>query len=185
MDVTDDPTLCTIEDYRSLPEGGPRYQLIEGELFMAPAPNRFHQDISRNLEMILGNYLKKHHIGKLYHAPFDVYLDEINAVQPDIVFVSNERAHILTDAGAEGVPDFVVEILSPSTARQDREAKRKVYARTGVEELWLIDPDKRRIEIFELQANARAPRRIIGAEDTFTAPRFPDLEISAAEIVAA
>jgi len=168
-----------------MPEGGPRYELIEGELLMAPAPNRFHQDISLNLEMILWSYVKKHQIGKIYHAPFDVYLDEINVVQPDIVFVSNKKADVLTDAGAEGAPDLVIEILSPSTMRRDRDTKRKVYARTGVEELWLIDPEKRRIEIFELQANARAPRRIIGEQEIFTVPRFPELEISAAEIFAA
>lgn len=185
MDVTDDPTLCTVEDYLSMPEGGPRYELIEGELLMAPAPNRYHQEISGNIEFILRTYLKKHRIGKLYDAPFDVYLDEINVVQPDILFVSNKKAGVLTDAGAEGAPDLVIEILSPSTMRRDRESKRKVYARTGVEELWLIDPEKRRIEIFELQENARAPRRIIRAEETFTVPRFPGLEISAAEIFAA
>jgi Uma2 family endonuclease len=185
MNVTDDPTLCTVEDYLSMPEGGPRYELIEGELLMAPAPNRFHQDISGNLALILGNYVRKHRIGKIYNAPFDVYLDEINVVQPDIVFISNEKANVLTDAGAEGAPDLVIEILSPSTMRRDRELKRKVYARTGVEELWLIDPEKRRIEIFELQENSRAPRQIVSEKDVFTRLRFPGLKISCAEIFAA
>src|SRR5438067_12573258 len=119
MKVTDDPTLCTVEDYLSLPEGGPRYELIEGELLMAPAPNRYHQDISRNLTLILGEYLRKKRIGKIYNAPFDVFLGEINVVQPDIIFVSKKHARILTDAGAEGAPEFVVEILSPSTLRRD------------------------------------------------------------------
>src|SRR5687767_11436105 len=94
--------MVTAEDYRSLPVGGPHYQLIEGQLFMSPAPDRYHQDISRNLEFILLSYLKKNPIGKLYDAPFDVYLSEFDVVQPDILFVANARRSILTDAGAEG-----------------------------------------------------------------------------------
>src|SRR5258705_5944565 len=89
----------TVEDYRLLPEAGPRYQLIEGDLFMAPAPNRYHQDISANIQLMLAKYLEKHPIGKLYDAPFDVYLDEINAHQPDLVFIAKRNYSILTDAG--------------------------------------------------------------------------------------
>src|SRR4030095_8086861 len=89
----------TVEDYRMMPETGPRYQLIEGELFMAPAPNRYHQDISLNIVLMLGHYLEKHPIGKLYEAPFDVYFDQYNAHQPDIVFVSKVNYAILNDAG--------------------------------------------------------------------------------------
>jgi len=98
---------------------------------MAPAPNRYHQDISRNIEFILLKYLEKHPIGKMYHAPFDVYLDDHNVFQPDIAFFSNERESVLTEAGAEGAPNFVVEILSPRTAQLDRVPKRRVYARSG------------------------------------------------------
>ena len=123
--------LLTVENYKILPETGPRYQLIEGDLYMAPAPNRYHQDISRNLEYILLDYLEENPIGKLYDAPFDVYLDQYNVFQPDILVVLNDRLSILTDAGAEGAPDFVVEILSPKTARLDKDNKRRVYATSG------------------------------------------------------
>src|SRR5438132_3619607 len=86
----------TVAEYRNLPETGPRYQLIEGDLYMAPAPNRFHQDISRNLQFELHSYLKSNPISKLYDAPFDVHLDEYKAFQPDLVIVLNEHAGILT-----------------------------------------------------------------------------------------
>ena len=99
MIATQAPPL-TIEDYRLMPETGPRYQLIEGDLFMAPAPNRYHQDISANLQFMLAKYLEKHPIGKPYNAPFDVCLDEINAYQPDLVFIAKHNFSILTDAGA-------------------------------------------------------------------------------------
>src|ERR1043165_745391 len=99
------PILLTADDYRAMPETGPRYQLIEGDLVVSPAPNRYHQDISRNLEFLLLKYLESHPVGRIYDAPFDVYLTQYNVVQPDILFVANDRMSILTDAGAEGAPN--------------------------------------------------------------------------------
>jgi Uma2 family endonuclease len=181
MTVTE-ATMFTVEDYQLLPETGPRYQVVEGELCMAPAPNRYHQDISRNLEFLLLKYLEKHPHGKLYHAPFDVYLDKYNVFQPDILFVSNERLALLSDRGAEGGPNLVIEILSTRTAELDRETKRKVYARTGVEGLWIIDPWKQTIDVYYLQKDAAKPAAVYKVKDTFTSPQFPDLKISATEI---
>src|SRR6185436_12346963 len=160
--------MVTAEDYRSLPEGGPHYQLIDGELFMSPAPDRYHQHISRNLEFILFAYLKKNPIGEIYNAPFDVYLSEFDVVQPDLLFVANERRSILTDAGADGAPNLVVEILSPKTSRLDKESKRKVYARTGVEELWLVDPKQKTIAIYLLQKNPEEATFNFGENDAVT-----------------
>jgi Uma2 family endonuclease len=176
--------LLTVEDYRELPETGPRYQLIEGDLYMAPAPKRYHQDISFNLEFILRQYIEKHRIGRVYHAPFDVYLDEHNVFQPDIVFVSNARLSILTDAGAEGAPDLVVEILSPKTAKLDRISKHRVYVRSGVQELWIIDPEQKRIEIYLLSKDAATPAAVYGEEDEFESAFFPGLRLNAAKIFA-
>src|SRR5256885_7337745 len=171
----------TIKDYRLLPEGGPRYQLIEGDLYMAPAPNRFHQDISGNIFGLIHAYLKKHRIGKVYCAPFDVYLDENNVFQPDVLFVSKKN-NILTPAGAEGAPEFIVEILSPKTAFLDKKSKRRVYARCGVKELWIIDPDIKTIQIYFLQKDAGRPAANYTAKDTFTSPHFPGLKFKATEI---
>ena len=176
--------LFTRADYQFLPESGPRYQVIEGQLCMAPAPNRYHQDISRNIEFILLKYLERHPIGKMYHAPFDVYLDEHNVFQPDIAFFSNERLPVLTDAGAEGAPNFVVEILSPRTAQLDRVPKRRVYARSGVDELWIISPVKRTIEVFALQQDAEQSVAIHGPKSRFTSPCFPGLTFRGKEIFA-
>ena len=172
----------TVEDYRLLPEGGPRYQLIEGDLFMAPAPNRYHQDISRNITLLLGKYLEKHPIGKLYTAPFDVYFDDINVHQPDLVFVSNKNKSILTYAGAEGAPDFLVEILSPKTAELDKKPKRRVFARSGVNELWIIDPEAKVVRVYFLQKDAERPAATYSEKDTFSSPHFPGLKISGAKI---
>lgn len=163
-----------VADFRNLPEGPPYYQLINGELIMSPSPNLYHQIISRNIEFVLLKYLEKNPVGQLYHAPLDVFLTDENAFEPDIIFVANENAHILTDY-VEGAPDLVVEILSPSTGRYDRDTKRKVYAETGVKELWLVFPKAQKIEIFHLPASRELPAATYGNAESFTSPLFPGL----------
>jgi len=172
----------TVHDYRAVPEGGPRYQLIEGEMHLAPAPNRFHQHISRNIEFILLKYLEKHPIGEVYDAPFDVELTDINVYQPDIVFISDAHRSILTEQGAAGAPDFVVEILSPKTAEMDKGTKREVYSRCGVEELWIVDPDAKRIHVYRLQKNAVTPAATYGEKAKFKSPLFPGLTFDTVKI---
>ncbi len=94
-ELTYTPAPLTVHDYRQLPEGGPRYQLVDGDLHMAPSPNLFHQRISRNIEYILLAYLDQNPIGEVLHAPLDVYLTETNVYQPDIPFVANKNLHLL------------------------------------------------------------------------------------------
>src|ERR1041385_1671945 len=172
----------TVEDYRLLPEAGPRYQLIEGDLFMAPALNRYHQEISGNIFFLLSKYLEKRPVGKLYAAPFDVYFDEINVAQPDLVFVSNKNRAILTHAGAEGAPDLLVEILSPKTAELDKRPKRRVFARCGVPELWIVDPETKLVHVYFLQKDAERPAATFSEKDSFSSPNFPGLKIRVATI---
>jgi len=172
----------TAEEYRFLPEGGPRYQLIEGELHMAPSPTEAHQDNAGNLFVIISVYLREHPIGKAFIAPFDVYLTEHDVYQPDILYVSNRRRSIVEKTGVMGAPDFVVEVLSPSTARLDRTSKKKIYAAAGVPELWFIDPRRKTIEIFRLQDDSEKPAKIHAANSVFTSPTFPGLKFRAAEI---
>jgi Uma2 family endonuclease len=171
----------TAEDYRALPEGGQQYQLIEGDLYMSPAPNRFHQDISRNIGLIIGNYLVAHPIGKVYNAPFDVYLNNDNVFQPDFVFVARQNYGVLTDAGVEGIPDLVIEILSPGTAKLDRNLKQRVYAQCGVKEMWLVDPDVTTVAVYYLQQNPTQPAAVYSTADQFTSSFFPELVFSVAD----
>lgn len=182
MMATVSASKLTKEDYRRLPEAGPRFQLVEGDLYMSPAPNRFHQIVSRNLEFLLMKYLEANPIGELYHAPFEVYLSENDVFQPDLVFVKQDHYDILTDAGVEGTPDFIVEILPPSNAYLDKTAKLRVYARTGVGELWLVDPKARSVQVFSLQQDAERPLATYLEGDTWTSPHFPGLRITGAEI---
>jgi Uma2 family endonuclease len=168
----------TVENYKLLPETGPRYQLIQGDLYVAPAPNRFHQEISRNLQFELHSYLKRNPIGKLFNAPFDVYLDEINVFQPDLLIVLNERLGILTEEGAEGAPELVVEILSPKTGRLDLVNKKLEYARAGVKELWIIDPEPRALTIHQLPSDGVEKIRRLGEEDTIATDLLPGFNLA-------
>ncbi len=131
---------------------------------------------------MLLKYLEEHPLGELYDAPFDVYLSENDVFQPDIVFVKRENFGVLTDAGVEGTPDFVVEILSPSNAYLDKKAKLRVYARTGVKELWVVDPETRLVHVYHLQADAQKPAATYAVGETFHSIHFPGLAICAAGI---
>ncbi len=186
-------TLFTAADYRRLtPEWplGPRYQLVEGELLQMPAPNRFHQEISANLFGIIWSYLRQHPIGIIYASPFDVYLDDRNVFQPDLLYVSDERAAmVLVPEGVRGAPDLAVEILSPSTAAFDRRLKLGIYARNGTGELWLVDPERHVVEVFVPAQDAQQPAYVYGGVDedapsALETPRLPGLRITLEEVFA-
>jgi Uma2 family endonuclease len=174
--------LLTAEDYRMLPEEGGRYELIQGELHMAPAPSRYHQKISGNLEFLLRKHLEMDPAGELYHAPLDVYLSKHDVLQPDLVFVANARRSVLVPEGIRGAPTLVVEILSPSTATLDQSVKKQIYAKTGIEELWLVHPEPKSVSIFRLQEDASHPIQIFQEQDTLTSACFPGLQLLCGEI---
>lgn len=120
----------TYEDYKNLPESETkRYELIEGELCMVPSPTFEHQDIAANLGFALAKFVRDHKLGKVLHAPLGVVLDDENVVQPDIIFISKVRSRIIHKEAIRGAPDWVIEILSPSTGERDRTVKKKLYAR--------------------------------------------------------
>ena len=174
----------TVEDYKVLPETGPRYQLVEGSLRMAPAPSRYHQDISRNIGFVIHQWIEAGGGGRIYYAPFDVYLDDTNVFQPDLVYVSGENMGILTDAGAEGAPDLIIEILSPSTREIDLGPKKKVFARHGVEEMWIVDPEPKTIDQFLLSQDPEKPAQQLTESDQFASEMLPGLTIDCPTVFA-
>jgi Uma2 family endonuclease len=174
--------LITRYDYQAMREGPPYYQVIEGDLVMSPSPNTFHQRILLHILGSTQNFLEKHPIGELFVAPLDVFLTETNVYQPDIFFVTNEHRSAVTEHGIEGGPDLVIEILSPGTAVYDRGSKRKIYARTGVQELWLVDPDKMQIQIFDLSVNPETPTGTYGPKSVFTSKVLPGLKFKGTTI---
>jgi Uma2 family endonuclease len=181
MSLTSAPPI-TRSDYDGMPEGPPYFQVIEGELVMSPSPKTFHQSITGNILYLLDQFLAKHLLGEVFVGPLDVFLSDVNIYQPDIIFISNGRKSIVSDQGIEGAPDLVVEILSPSTARYDKGPKRKVYARTGVKELWLIDPEIKTIQVYFLERDSENPSATHGDNAVFTSPQLPGLRINTALI---
>lgn len=140
----------TYEEYCRL-DDDQRHEIIDGNLLMAPSPDMWHQDWIGELYMILRNHARRHKLGKVLVAPFDVILDPANVVQPDLIFVAAANLGILQRRGIFGVPDLLIELVSPSSVRRDRYDKRELYARFGVKEYWIGDPANRSLEILSLK----------------------------------
>ena len=139
MVAAESPVKLTYEDYKNTPEDE-RYELLDGELVMSEAPRIVHQSVDMELGTLMNLFVKENDLGRVFSAPTDVVLSDTIVVQPDLLFVSKQRAHIITEQNIQGAPDLVVEILSPSTANRDWTIKRGFYARYGVKELWIVDP---------------------------------------------
>ncbi len=136
----------TVADYMTTPEDK-RYQLLDGELVLAPSPTTRHQRISGRIYLALEQFITARELGQVFYAPYDVIFANEDVAQPDILFVSNTRSGIITEANIQGAPDLVVEILSPGTARYDRGYKLTLYGRHGVREYWLVDPEAETVEV--------------------------------------
>ena len=141
----------THDDLLQLPDDGKRREIIDGELYVTPSPVNYHQKILFNLTLAFGKFLESHPLGELRFAPLDVILSEHDVLEPDLLFVLNEHLDILQD-WVRGAPDLVIEILSPSTEVRDRGIKLKAYARYGVGEYWIVDPNGQFIEVYRLGA---------------------------------
>lgn len=141
------PELKRKFDYSDLldtPDDRMRYELVRGEFLVTPSPSPMHQRVSKRLQRQLEAYFEQRALGEVFSAPIDLILNEQDVFVPDIVVVTNP-AHI-SKRGIESAPALVVEILSPSTRKQDREVKGTRYAELGVEHYWIVDPERRRLE---------------------------------------
>ena len=175
----------TYKDYQHTPEDQ-RYELLDGELIMAPAPNLEHQRIDAKLGWRLAQFVEERDLGEVFFAPCDVVLSNTDVVQPDLLFVSNERSHLLLGgANVLGAPDLAVEILSPSTAGRDRTLKRGLYAKHGVKEYWLVDPDAQTVTVLRLDGGAFAVVGLYGKGQTMTSPSLAGFTADLNEIFGA
>jgi Uma2 family endonuclease len=173
--------VFTAEEYRLMPDDGKRYEVLEGELLMSPAPERWHQGIASNLHSILRQYLEKNRIGVVYMAPCDVYFDDFNVAQPDLIFVSKARKRTLVKEGIVGAPDLLVEIYSPGTVQRDLK-KRRIYAAHGVIEYWFVDGRNNTVEVYYFKKDREKPAFVKKENESFTSPCLPGLRISCAKI---
>jgi len=169
----------TYEDYLLFPEDGKRHELIDGEHYMTPAPSLKHQIVVQNLSRTLGQYVYERKLGRLFVAPVDVVLSDVDVVQPDLLFVSKANASRLTEKHVRGAPDLVVEVLSEVTRKTDERIKRKLYEKYGVTEYWVVDPELEGVKVFRLTPKGYERAEELGPDDPvpLRSPLFPDLEI--------
>jgi Uma2 family endonuclease len=174
----------TYEDYLEFPDDGKRHEIIEGDHYMTPAPKTKHQRASANLASAMIFLVKQKGLGLVLTAPCDVILSDENVVQPDILFISEERAAIVTEDNIRGAPDIVVEILSESTRKKDEVTKRKLYERFGVQEYWLVDPELELVKTYRLaqQKYGRATELSKENSDVLSTKLLPGFHLPVGEI---
>ncbi len=174
-------TRLTYEDYAKTPDDA-RFELIDGELIpMAPAPTEPHQRTIIRIGVALFRFVNDNELGEVYMSPFDVVFTETDTVQPDALYVSRERSHIITAANIQGAPDLVVEVLSPSTSERDRNYKRELYERCGVGEYWMADPFARRITVLILRNGKYVSHGVFCEGDTLTSPTLAGFSLAVSE----
>ena len=160
----------TYADYCELPDDGRRYEIIDGGLYVAPAPETPHQGILLNLALLIAPVVKEGEIGRVLVAPCDVIFADGDVFQPDLIFVASHRLKIVTRRGVEAAPDLVVEVLSPFTRQRDLNLKRPRYAHYGVLEYWQADPETRTILTLALSGGEYVERGVYGVGDELTTP---------------
>lgn len=153
MALTKPAGTWTYEDLFALPDDGKRYEIIEGELYEMPAPNWVHASTVMNLIALLLPIVQA--LGaRMVTAPVDVFFPGANPVEPDILVILPGSRAIGQGRGVEGPPDLIVEVLSPSNRGHDLLTKRALYARAGVCEYWIVDPEARTLQILVLDRDA-------------------------------
>lgn len=173
--------VWTYDDLASLPDDQ-RYEIIDGELYVSPAPTRRHQLVAKRLMMAFLE-LEKQRIATVWFAPLDLILSPTRVVQPDLMVVRWGRQSIVAEHGIVGPPDIVVEVLSPSTTKHDRTTKRRFYARNRIPEYWLVDPEAESVELLRLLDDGLSYRQAgwFGAGDRI---RIFDLELDVGPLFA-
>ena len=145
-------TELTYEDYQKTSDDQ-RFELLNGALMISPPPNTTHQSVQAELGWRMAQFVRDGRFGHLFFAPTDVVLSRTDVVQPHLLFISSERVDIIPPANIQGAPDLIVEIRSDSTAERDESFKRQLYADSGVEEYWLVDPESATISVLLLAEN--------------------------------
>jgi Uma2 family endonuclease len=163
-----------------------RVEYLNGDIVMTPARSPHHQIIVTNLLLLMGQFAMSNGLGLVLPAPLDVVLSkEAQIAQPDLIFITKARApKLVTRAAITGAPDLVLEIISPSTARADRKIKPPLYARHGVAEFWLVDPEDQSVEVFILDGESYRMVGIFLAGDVIKVGRFADAKIAIDSIFA-
>ena len=173
-------TKFTYEDYLALP-GDERYEIHDGELILVASPSTPHQIVNKKLFAQLLE-VEATGLGQVFYAPLDIVFSGTEVVQPDIMFINRERADIITHANVRDAPDLVVEILSPSTASRDWNYKQGLYAKYGVKELWMVDPQTLLLWRLTLRGDAFEIAGVFGADESFDSPTLGGFTIDLSKV---
>ena len=181
-------TRLTYEDLEHFPDDRNRREIIDGDLYVTPSPNLRHQVLVGRLYMAIANYLTaRPGPGRVYLSPLDVVLSPHDVVEPDLLFVGSDQLDLLTLKNVQGPPALVVEVLSPGTRKTDEQVKRRLFARAGVREYWLVDPELDLIKVSR-RGDDGSFRRVaeLAAEDSSTleSPLLPGFSLALAEFFA-
>jgi Uma2 family endonuclease len=181
---TSDRVKLTYDDFLLFPDDGQRHELIDGQHFVTPSPSTPHQRVVGNLHFLLRTYLAERPIGEVFLAPFDVVFSTFDIVEPDLLYISNDRRReILTPLNVRGTPDLVIEVGSPGTRRRDETIKRRLYERSGVGEYWVVDPELQVIRVYRRDGDVYGRPEELSREagDVLRSPLFPSLELTLEE----
>ena len=175
----------TYDDFLLFPDDGKRHELIDGEHYVTASPNLKHQQVLLNLTLLIGTWLDAHPIGRMFFAPFDVVFTNFDVVEPDLLYLSNERmVEVATPQHIRGAPELVVEVASPSTRSRDETIKRRLYERNGVSEYWVVDPDIDVVRVYRRgdEGFARPMELRRDTDDVLVTPLLRGLDLPLARI---
>ncbi len=164
----------TYTDLLSLGESNQRMELFDGEFIMTAMPRFFHQHVATRLSVLLSDYVYERNLGFVLGSPIDVIISEHTVLEPDVSFLSHERAYINDGKKYNGAPDLVIEVLSESTEERDRTFKFREYARGGAKEYWLISPEKKEIEVYQNSLQGFELVNIFHEGEVLSSSLFPD-----------
>jgi Uma2 family endonuclease len=172
-------------DLERWPEDGRRYELYDGEVYVVPSPLPLHQIVSARLHLALADYVRTHG-GIVLYAPLDIVLTEYDVVQPDLLLFTRDREGFIDPLKVtRHAPDLAIEILSPSTAGNDRGRKMQLLARHGVREYWLVDPMAVTIEVYWLSGGQFALASTAAGDRPVQSPLLPELSLAPVDLVPA
>jgi Uma2 family endonuclease len=168
------------DDYVRLPDDGKRYEILDGQLFVTPAPSPVHQRVSKRLQRKLEDFFEARGLAEVFNAPIDMIVGRHDVAQPDILVVSDPRQ--ISGRGIEGPPLLVVEVLSPSTRRHDRDVKMRRYAALAIPHYWIVDPEGKSMACYRRDGDTYR-HALTGEDDTeLVPPDWPELQISLGDL---
>ncbi|WP_018133576.1 Uma2 family endonuclease [Effusibacillus pohliae] len=173
----------TYEDYANLPyEEGVRYELVDGVLeLMKPSPTARHQMISARMQFLLTQNCDEEYV--ILDAPMDVILSQYEVRQPDLIMIHRSRLSIITKRGIEGIPDLVIEILSPFTIKRDRLGKLKTYEKYGIPEFWIVDSAGTYLEQYVLRGERYELADVFTGDEPVRSDRLPCVSFTMNDIL--